>query len=105
MRVAADHDHGQDGGSAAGTAVAVRARSADGRWVRARAERIGLQDGSPRGVAVVIDTARAGDVLPLAASGYQLTRRELEVVRGVLNGLDTRSVAASSRLRNSALNQ
>ena len=98
MRVANDDGRGQadePAAKAAGQAVAVRARSADGRWVRARAESVGLLDGSPRGVAVVIDAARAGDVLPLAASAYQLTRRELEVVRGVLNGLDTRSVAAS----------
>jgi DNA-binding CsgD family transcriptional regulator len=33
--------------------------------------------------------------VPLAARAYRLTGRELEVVRGVLNGLDTRSVAAS----------
>jgi len=100
MRVAAGHERGRADGPAAGDvgagqAYAVRARSADGRWVRARAEKITLPDGNAPGVAVVIDAARAGDVLPLAASAYQLTGRELEVVRCVLNGLDTRSVAAS----------
>jgi PAS domain-containing protein len=99
MRVAAGRERGRADGPAAGDvgagqAYAVRARSADGRWVRARAEKITLPDGNARGVAVVIDAARAGDVPPLAASAYQLTRRELEVIRGVLNGLDTRSVAA-----------
>jgi DNA-binding CsgD family transcriptional regulator len=83
------------GDAGAGRACAVRARSADGRWVRARAEKITLPDGNARGAAVVIDAARAGDVLPLAASAYQFTGRELEVVRCVLNGLDTRSAAAS----------
>jgi len=43
----------------------------------------------------VIDAARAGWVLPLAVSACRLTGREQEVVRCVLNGLDTRSVAAS----------
>jgi DNA-binding CsgD family transcriptional regulator len=99
MRVACGRSRRQAGGpaagEAAGQAVAVRARSAGGRWVRARAEPVAATGGSPRGVAVVIDAARAGDVLPLAAAACQLTRRELEVVRGVLNGLDTRSVAAS----------
>jgi DNA-binding CsgD family transcriptional regulator len=99
MRVAAgpgDREaDGPAGDAGAGRACAVRARSADGRWVRARAEKITLPDGNARGVAVVIDAARAGDVLPLAASACQLTGRELEVVRCVLNGLDTRSVAAS----------
>ena len=46
-------------------------------------------------MAVAIDAARPGSLLPLAASAYRLTVREVEVVRGVLNGLDTRSVAAS----------
>lgn len=79
----------------AGTAAAVRVRTTDGRWVRARAERITVAGPNSRGVAVVIDAARAGCLLPLAASAYRLTGREFEVVRGVLNGLDTRSVAAS----------
>ncbi len=46
-------------------------------------------------MTVVIDAARAGSVLPLAARACRLTDREVDVVRGVLNGLDTRSVAAS----------
>jgi DNA-binding CsgD family transcriptional regulator len=74
-------------------AIAVRARTPDGRWVRARAESLAGRSG--HGVVVVIDAARAGAILPLAASAHRLTTRELEVVRGVLNGLDTRSVAAS----------
>jgi DNA-binding CsgD family transcriptional regulator len=95
MRVAAGPGDREADGPAAGGACAVRARSADGRWVRARAEKITLPDGNARGVAVVIDAARAGDILPLAAAACQLTGRELEVVRCVLNGLDTRSAAAS----------
>lgn len=78
-----------------GQALAVRVRGSDGRWIRARAEKIPAGDSGAPGVAVVIDAARGGDVLPLAASAYRLTVRELAVVRCVLNGLDTRSVAAS----------
>ena len=74
-------------------AVAVRVRTAHGWWVRARAEPITSLGG--RGVTIVIDAARAGYVLPLAASAYRLTGREVEVVRCVLNGLDTRSAAAT----------
>ena len=44
--------------------VALRVRTADGRWVRARAERITSAAGRPHGVMVVIDAARAGSVLP-----------------------------------------
>jgi DNA-binding CsgD family transcriptional regulator len=75
-------------------AIAVRVRTAGGQWVRARAEPITAGAGL-QGVAVAIDAARPGSLLPLAASAYRLTGREVEVVRGVLNGLDTRSVAAS----------
>jgi DNA-binding CsgD family transcriptional regulator len=88
---------GEAGGEAAeaGSAVAVRVRTGDGWWVRARAEPITSASGSARGVTIVIEEARAGWVLPLAASAYRLTGRELEVVRCVLNGLDTRSAAAA----------
>jgi DNA-binding CsgD family transcriptional regulator len=99
MRVVGGRGQHRTGGPAgdgeAARAVAVRVRTADGRWVRARAETIASPDESARGVVVSVDAARAGCILPLAAGAYRLTGRELEVVRGVLNGLDTRSVAAS----------
>ena len=78
----------------ASAAIAVRVRATGGRWVRARAEPIGAGAGA-QGAVVVIDAARPGCLLPLAASAYRLTSREVEVVRRVLNGLDTRSVAAA----------
>lgn len=68
-------------------------RAATSNWTAPNRSR--PRAGSPRGIAIVIDAARAGWVLPLAASAYGLTGREVEVVRCVLNGLDTRSVAAS----------
>ena len=83
------------GADGAGRLSRCGSGAADGRWVRARAERITSAAGRPAGLAVVIDAARPGYVLPLAARAYRLTERELNVVRGVLNGLDTRSVAAS----------
>jgi DNA-binding CsgD family transcriptional regulator len=100
MRAGRDVSAGPTAGTAeesagAGRAVAVRVRTADRWWIRARAEPITSASGSPRGITIVIDAARAGYVLPLAAGAYRLTGRELEVVRCVLNGLDTRSVAAS----------
>ena len=84
---------GRDALEASG-AIAVRVRTTGGRWVRARAEPITAGAGM-RGLVVAIDAARPGSLLPLAASAYRLTDRELDVVRGVLNGLDTRSVASS----------
>jgi len=99
MRAAGGAGHDGPGGHdtdtvEAGRAVAVRVRTTGGRWVRARAEPITAGAGV-RGVVVAIDAARPGSLLPLAASAYRLTGREVEVIRGVLNGLDTRSVAAS----------
>ena len=99
MRATRSRAHGGPGApdtDAAGAsgAIAVRVRTAGGRWVRARAEPIGA-GARARGVVVAIDAARPGCLLPLAASAYRLTGREVEVVRSVLNGLDTRSVAAA----------
>jgi len=99
MRAAGGAGHEGPGGqdidaAEAGRAVAVRVRTTGGRWVRARAEPI-TAGAAVRGVVVAIDAARPGSLLPLAASACRLTGREVEVVRGVLNGLDTRSVAAS----------
>ena len=102
LAMRAEHGAAPDAGAEAageaaeaGRAVAVRVRTGDGWWVRACAEPITSASGSPRGVTIVIEEARAGWVLPLAASAYRLTGRELEVVRCVLNGLDTRSAAAA----------
>ena len=81
-------------GQRANAAVKMRTRTVGGQWVRLSGEPVAFPDGAPRGVSVVIDGARAGDVLPVAASVFQFSRRELDVVRGVLNGLDTRSLAA-----------
>jgi DNA-binding CsgD family transcriptional regulator/PAS domain-containing protein len=88
---------GQPGGSPEASAI-VRTRAASGHWVRLTGEPVAQADGTLRGISVVIDAARAGDVLPIAARAFQLTGRELEVVRGVLNGLATRSLAASLRI-------
>jgi DNA-binding CsgD family transcriptional regulator len=93
MRAAAGAT-GASGAAGASGAVAVRVRTAGGRWVRARAEPVDSRAGE-RGVVLAIDAARPGCLLPLAASAYRLTGREVEVVRSVLNGLDTRSAAVS----------
>jgi DNA-binding NarL/FixJ family response regulator len=93
-RAAAPDGHPDPAASGASGAIAVRVRTAGGRWVRARAEPI-AEGALARGVVIAIDAARPGSLLPLAASAYRLTGREVEVVRNVLNGRDTRSVAAS----------
>ena len=64
------------------------------RWVRARAERITSAAGRPQGLVVVIDAARPG-LCPAAGRPRLPAHRARARRRGVLNGLDTRSVAAS----------
>jgi DNA-binding CsgD family transcriptional regulator len=99
MRTVSHGAHGDRGApdsdaAQAGRAIAVRVRATEGRWIRARAEAVAA-GARAQGVVVVIDAARPGCLLPLAASAYRLTGREVEVVRCVLNGQDTRAVAAS----------
>ncbi|MFJ8024742.1 helix-turn-helix transcriptional regulator [Streptomyces sp. NPDC096311] len=52
--------------------------------------------GSEDGVAVVVEHASAGQMLPLLMSDYALTGREREVVRLIRRGRSTAQSAASS---------
>jgi DNA-binding CsgD family transcriptional regulator len=98
MRAARGAGHEGSGGpgrdaAEAGGAIAVRVRTAGDDGCGPGPSRSPRAPGV-RGVVVAIDAAQPGSLLPLAAGAYLLTGREVEVVRGVLNGLDTRSVAA-----------
>jgi DNA-binding CsgD family transcriptional regulator len=69
----------------------VRTRTADGRWALIEAARI---DGGAGGVAVSVRAAGAEDVLGLVSRAAGPTRRECELVALLLEGLDTRELAA-----------
>jgi DNA-binding NarL/FixJ family response regulator len=72
--------------------VVLRTRGRDG-WVAVHGERVRDGEGAPHGIALVVQPAHPGELLPLAEAAFGLSEREVAVVRGVLRGADTRTVA------------
>ncbi len=83
---------GFDGDGSGSGAASLRLRDRAGRWVSVHAELVERDDLEPR-ISVVIEPARSGVILPLAADAYGLTEREREVTRGVLRGHATKVIA------------
>ena len=69
----------------------VRVRTSDGRWAIIEAARM---EGVANAIAVSVHEASAEDILSLSARAHGLTARERELVALVLEGLDTRQLAA-----------
>ncbi len=67
-----------------------RARTRSGRWVTLHATAL---SGSAEQVAVFIEPSRPLEIASLILQAYGLTKREGEVVRLVLHGLDTEQIA------------
>ncbi len=67
-----------------------RARTRSGRWVTLHAT---LLAGSAEQVAVFIEPSRPLEIASLILQAYGLTKREGELVRLVLHGLDTEQIA------------
>lgn len=102
----ADLPDGHDGRAALPSsvlAVAGRARSGDAASVRVRARsgRWLVVHGAPMhadgagAVAVIIEPAHPGRIVPLLMAAYELTAREQEVTRLVLQGEPTGAIAAT----------
>lgn len=70
--------------------VTLRARGSSGRWFRLHASPLG-DDGR---VAVVIEIARASDLVPILLEAYGLTAREADIVSLIARGLSTKQIAA-----------
>ncbi len=70
--------------------ITVRARGQSGRWFKLHASPLG-DDGR---VAVMIETARPADLVPILLDSYGLTQRESDVVLLLARGLSTKDIAA-----------
>lgn len=69
----------------------VRVRTSEARWAIIEAARM---DGVANAIAVSVRGASADDILSLVARAHGLTARERQLVALVLEGLDTRQLAA-----------
>ncbi len=71
--------------------LTTRLRGRSGRWVRIH---VSPMDGERENVAVTIDSARAGDLVPILLDSYGLTTREVDIVLALCQGFSTKEIAA-----------
>jgi DNA-binding CsgD family transcriptional regulator len=74
-------------------AARIRLRTRGGRWLVCHASPMHEIGGTSQGSAVVLEPAKASDVMPLITDAYELSEREVEVIRYVARGLPTEKIA------------